>query len=905
MTTNKEKTVGGIKLWGNEFSLVPELKPLCRKIAAEGSVLLKNDGVLPFKKGTKVALFGRNQEGYIKSGTGSGGLVQVEKIPVIWDSFEENGVFQIDEDLVKIYKEWIADNPYDNGHGWATEPWVQKEMPVDISLAKRFSEKNDVALIIIGRTAGESKDNCDTFGSYKLSSEEKDLIKNVSSAFKKTVIALNVGNLIDLSFMDENPISALLYVWQGGEEGANALADILSGKISPSGKLPDTQIYNITEYPALHDFGNEKTLVYKEDIYVGYRYFETFEPENVRYPFGFGITYTDFETECKAVVSDKEITVTATVKNIGNFTSKEVIQVYYGAPCGKLGNPIKQLAGFDKTRDLQPGGSQTLTITFPKTQMASFDDSGVTGNKNCYVMEAGTYKIYAGTDVRSAEEIANFTLSETVVTEKLEEIMPPETPFKRIVAKEEAGKRIKATEDTPLRETDLDERIAHRREKEIPFTGDKGIKLIDVAEGRNTLDEFVAQLSDKDLANIVCGEGMNSPKVTPGTGAAFGGVTDSLLDFGIPVCCVTDGPSGLRLGTGMKSTSLPNGYVFASSFDTALTEEIFRLEGVKLFRYNIDALLGPGMNIHRHPLCGRNFEYFSEDPLLSGKIAAAQSRGMAVSGCSTTIKHFCGNNQELARNDTNDIVSQRALREIYLKGFEIAVKESDVKAIMTSYNSVNGYHSASNYDLTTTVLRGEWGYKGFVMTDWWAKCNCKDEAGNRDNLKALVRSQNDVYMVCESAESKPHNILEGLNEGYIVRSDLQRSAKNLLRYIMTSPTFAKFVDGGCVKPDFGNIEDENMETVCVFEDIKSGDSLSAVFGGDNVYVFELCSNGNSLSQSSVDLRIDDSKTISLSVKGTEGKYITVKRRLKLNEGNHNLSFTFPSIVKIKRFTIKQ
>lgn len=905
MIIDKEKTVGGLKLWENGFSAVQELKPLCRKIAAEGSVLLENDGVLPFKKGTKVALFGRNQEGYIKSGTGSGGLVRVEKVPVIWDSFNENGVFQIDSDLVQIYKNWIADNPYDNGHGWATEPWAQKEMPIDSALAERFAERNDFAVIIIGRTAGESKDNCDTNGSYKLSDEEKELIKNVSSAFQKTVVVLNVGNIIDLSFMDENRISALLYVWQGGQEGANALADILSGKISPSGKLPDTQVYNISDYQSLDDFGDENTLVYKEDIYVGYRYFETFAPQSVRYPFGYGITYTDFEIGCKATVSDDDITVTATVKNIGNFTAKEVVQVYFGAPCGKLGTPLKQLAGFAKTKDLKAGDSEILTITFPKFQMAAFDDSGVTGNKNCYVLEAGTYKIFAGTDIRSAGEVASFNIGETVVTEKLEEIMPPETAFKRITAKEENGKRVAVLEDTPLRETDLDTRIFNRREKEIPFTGDKGIKLLDVADGRNTIDEFVAQLTDQDLANIVCGEGMNSPKVTPGTGAAFGGVTDSLLNLGIPVCCVTDGPSGLRLGNDYLSTSLPNGYVFASSFDTDLTEEIFKLEGVELFRYNIDALLGPGMNIHRHPLCGRNFEYFSEDPLLSGKIAAAQTRGMAVSGCSTTIKHFCGNNQELARHSTNDVVSQRALREIYLKGFEIAVKEGGAKAIMTSYNLVNGYQSASNYDLTTTVLRNEWGYKGFVMTDWWARCNCKGEAGNINNLKALVRAQNDIYMVCESAENKPHNILAGLSEGYIVRSDLQRCAKNLLRYIMTSPTFAKFVDGGCIIPDFGKISDENMETVFVVENLKSGDGFESVYGGDNVYVFELVSNAERLAQSSVDLKIDGKFNISLSVEGTNGTVITVKRKLKINEGSHNLSITFPPAVEIKKLTIKK
>ena len=244
-------------------------------------------------------------------------------------------------------------------------------------------------------------------------------------------------------------------------------------------------------------------------------------------------------------------------------------------------------------------------------------------------------------------------------------------------------------------------------------------------------------MNDNDLAAIVCGEGMNSPKVTIGTGGAFGGVTDSLLDLGIPVCCVTDGPSGIRIGGDLKSTSLPNGYVFASSFDDDLTEQIFELEGIELFAYNIDALLGPGMNIHRHPLCGRNFEYFSEDPLLSGKIAAAQSRGITKSGCTTTIKHFSCNNQEFKRSYCNAVVSERALREIYLKGYEIAVKEGNATAIMTSYNPINGYWSASNYDLTTTVLRDEWGYKGFVMTDWWARCNCKGEEGTKENLKAF------------------------------------------------------------------------------------------------------------------------------------------------------------------------
>ena len=273
--------------------------------------------------------------------------------------------------------------------------------------------------------------------------------------------------------------------------------------------------------------------------------------------------------------------------------------------------------------------------------------------------------------------------------------------------------------------------------------------------------------------------------------------------MGIPVCCVTDGPSGIRIGNDWNSTLLPNGYVFASSFDEELTERIFELESIELYNYNIDAILGPGMNIHRHPLCGRNFEYFSEDPLLSGKIAAAQTRGASAAGCSTTLKHFCCNNQEFGRTDLDVTVSERALREIYLKGFEIAVKEGNATAVMTSYNSVNGYWGASDYDLTTTVLRSEWGFDGFVMSDWWARSNCKAEKGTQENLKAMVRAHNDIYMVCESAENKVHNIEEGLDEGYITVADLQYCAKNLLKYILNSPTFCKFVENGCKNPNRG------------------------------------------------------------------------------------------------------
>ena len=906
MVIDKSTVIQGKKLWETQPGPVKELLPLCRRLAAEGSVLLENNGVLPFNKGTKVAVFGRTQETYIKSGTGSGGLVRVENKPCILKSFRENGIFEIDEELVNTYKEWIEENPYDNGHGWATEPWSQKEMPLSIDYVKTVANRNDVAVVILGRTAGEDRDNSYTEGSYCLSSEEIQMIEKVTAFFEKTVIVLNVGNLIDLSFVDKYNISALLYVWQGGGEGANALADILSGKISPCGKLPDTQTKRADDYPYFDNFGDEKESIYEEDIYVGYRYFETFAKDKVRYPFGFGLTYTRFESEYAVKSENNKIEVTAKVKNVGNFASKEVVQVYFGAPCGNLGTPAKQLIAYKKTKELKPKETQIIEISFDITDMASYDDSGVTGNEFCYVLEAGDYNIYCGTDVRSSECIFTYSVEETIVTKKLEQIMPPEKTFERYNAiLNSVGNRVLTKVSAPIRKFDLDKRVEERRPQEIPFTGDKGIKLIDVADGKNTIKEFIAQMSDNDLAAIVCGEGMNSPKVTVGTGGAFGGVTDSLLNLGIPVCCVTDGPSGIRIGGDLKSTSLPNGYVFASSFDDELAEQIFELEGIELFSYNIDAILGPGMNIHRHPLCGRNFEYFSEDPLLSGKMAAAQSRGIAKSGCTTTIKHFSCNNQEFGRTSCNAVVSERALREIYLKGYEIAVKEGNATAIMTSYNRINNYYSASNYDLTTTVLRKEWGYKGFVMTDWWALCNCKDKEGNKNNTKAMVRAHNDIYMVWGNVEEKPHNLFKGIEEGYITRGDLQYCAENLLNYILKSPTFKKFVLNGCQKPKFDTLDDSKLETVSVLENIVPGKNYELNYNPDKkcVFVFEPQCISDSLAQYPITMSVGGNRCVSLSVSSNDtGKII---RQLKLTGRSYVFNFEFSDNVKIGRFIIKQ
>lgn len=907
MSIDENKTVAGLKLFENPFVSVAELEPVCRKISAEGSVLLKNeDNVLPFKKGEKVAVFGRIQTTYYKSGTGSGGDVKIKKHPSIIESIKKNGSIIIDEELLSIYLKWIEENPFNDGHGWAKEPWCQEEMPLTDDVVKTAAAKNDAALVIIGRTAGEDHDNAEEKGSWYLTDEEERMLSLVSENFGRVAVVLNTGNLIDLSFIEKCSVNSVLYIWQGGMYGADALADVLCGKISPSGKLTDTQPKNLSDCPSYDNFGDDNENIYKEDIYVGYRYFETFAKDKVMYPFGFGLTYTEFDEDYKAEISGTTAKVTAKVKNMGDFAARQVVEVYYGAPCGKLGAPEKQLIGYKKTKTLNPNEEEILEIKVDIKSLASYDDGGVTGNRSSYVLEAGKHIIYAGTDVRTAQKIGEIGIDETVAVEKLEEAMAPTKSFDRLTAKEENGVVVPTYQPTPLKTDDTEKRRFSRRPQTIEFTGDKGIKLLDVYENKNTLDEFVAQMTEDDLIALVCGEGMNSPKVTDGTGGAIGGTTESLRNLGIPVACVTDGPSGLRIQDNWYATSLPNGMAFASSFDDELTESVFDLEGVEMFRYNIDALLGPGINIHRHLLNGRNFEYFSEDPLLTGKIAAAMSRGLAKSDCSTTIKHMCGNNQETRRHFVNSVISERALREIYLRPFEIAVKESECGAIMTSYNPVNNYWSASNYDLTTTILRGEWGYDGLVMTDWWARCGDTPENATTTNLKDMVKAQNDIYMVCMDAASKTNNIREGIKEGYITVGELQRCAKNVLRFVLKSNTFIKVLKNGGKIREFPKVDVADMKVAHVYENIKSGDKFYAKYGGTTpvLFTFEVSCSASELSQNTIRFKLDGSD-IDLVVNGTNGEYVEIKRFFPLEDRQHGFLCTFGEEIDIRRITIKE
>lgn len=756
------------------------------KMVSEGIVMLKNENnALPLDTDKEVAVFGRIQFHYYKSGTGSGGMVNVTKVVNILDGLIDNGV-KVNEKLLDTYRKWDKENPFDLGEGWGGEPWSQKEMPLDEGLVKETAKSCETAIVIIGRTAGEEQDNRLEAGSYLLSDDEIEMLTVVRENFKKVVLLLNVGNIIDMTDINRIAPDSVLYVWQGGMTGGKGTADVLTGKVSPSGKLPDTIAYKTSDYPSDANFGREKNRdIYAEDIYVGYRYFETFAKEKVLYPFGFGLSYTAFEIKTeKAEITEGAVKLSVSVKNIGSYKGKEVIEVYCEAPQGRLGKAARVLCGFEKTSELAPQEEQAVEIAVDIAKLASYDDSGVTGNKSCYVLEAGEYKFYVGSDVRSAEYACIFEQGEDLVTERLTQALAPVESFERIKPVCEGGAFSIGREAVPVSEVDESARRLEKLPKEIAYTGDKGIKLWDVKNGKNTMDEFIAQLSDYDLSCIIRGEGMGSPRVTAGTASAFGGVSENLNGFGIPAGCCSDGPSGMRLDCGTKAFSLPNGTMIASSFNKELTSELFTFMGLEMAANKVDCLLGPGMNIHRHPLNGRNFEYFSEDPFLTGKMAAAELKGMAGAGVTGTIKHFCANNRETNRHFIDSVVSERALREIYLKGFEIAVKEGGASSVMTTYGRVNGLWTAGNFDLNTVILREEWGFKGFTMTDWWANINVRGKEPDKTDLAAMARAQNDVYMVCPDGEKNDDNTLAALENGGIEKCELQRNAANICGFLL-------------------------------------------------------------------------------------------------------------------------
>ena len=877
-----------------------------KEAAAEGIVLLKNEGgMLPLRQEDKISVFGRPQIEYYRSGTGSGGAVNVEYATNILDGFE-NSNLNIDETLVEKYKKWLKDHPFDNGGGgWACEPWFQKDMPIDEAFAKEQAAKTNKALYIIGRTAGE--DNAIWQGSYILTDEEKENLRNITKAFDNVCIVLNVSNIIDLSWINDEEyngsIKSVIIVWQGGMEGGTAVVDVLSGAETPSGKLADTIAYSIEDYPSTKNFGNEFKNLYEEDIYIGYRYFETFAPDKVQFEFGYGLSYTTFDIETQTVKEKTDsIELNVKVTNTGDkFAGKEVVQVYYEAPQGELGKPARELIAFAKTKKLAPGESQELTLEFKISDMASYDDSGVTGHKSCYVLEAGEYNIYVGNSVKNLTKINTYNEEELVVVEELQEAMAPTEAINIMKpGKKNADGTYEVTYVPVSTQTvDMAKRISDNLPMDMPITGDMGITLQDVRDGKATLEKFVAQLSIEEMAIIIRGEGMSNPRVTRGTASAFGGMSDSLFNYGIPAACCADGPSGLRMEG--KATQLPIGTALSATWNTELVRELYTMEGQELYRNQVDTLLGPGVNIRRNPLNGRNFEYFSEDPFLSGKMSVASTGGIKDGGAWGTIKHFALNGQESHRFKIDAVCSERAIREIYLKSFEMAVKEKTVMSIMTSYNPINGHWAASNYDLCTTILRKEWGYKGFVMTDWWAKMNDVVTGGKESNqdTRDMVRAQNDAYMVVNNngaeINSNGDNTEAAIIEGRLTVGELQRASMNILRFILVAPVIERELIDTNVAEYFESASDAKYEVQKLANDAKikfeGTDNATVEIDEDAEYtiIVHISSPLPNLSQCTVNVHANDKVMVVIQTSGTDGKWITQKLcKVKLDKGFYNL-----------------
>ncbi|MBR2320835.1 MAG: glycoside hydrolase family 3 protein [Clostridia bacterium] len=847
----------------------------CRALIPEGITLLEHDGALPFHDGEKVALFGRGQYEYLKSGSGSGGSVPCAYVTNIIDELKTR-VF-VDELVDESVRAHITENPCNQGNGWYVPPY-QKSSILEEGFVREAAERNEKAVYVLNRAYGEEFDSKPEKGYWYLTDEEEQNIQVLSKSFKHLIVLINSGNLMDMSWVKKYGVGTVAYVWQGGQEGGVGTVDALMGDVPPSGRLADTIAKNIEDYPCADCFGDGVENIHKEDIYVGYRYFETFAKDKVLYPFGYGLNYTEFEQT--VVLSEKvgdKIKLSVRVKNVGEYRGKDVVQVYVSAPQGKLGKPARALIAFQKTAMLVPNEAQMIDLTIDIDSLASYDDSGKSGFAYAWVLEEGEYGIYVGENVRAAKLVFSFDEGRTRVVKQCVQALAPTKKFERMMAN---GDTV-AWEQVPTANYDVRQRIKEKLPKALVITGDKGITLQDVAAGKNTLDEFVAQFDEKALMELVRGEGMSSPKAPlPGTASCIGGTTPAWQEKGVPVVTTCDGPCGIRLGKEFTATCLPTGSFLAATWLPDLMDDVFDEFADEAKAYDLDIILGCGMNIHRTPMCGRNFEYFSEDPYLAGKLAEKESERFTKKDIYCTLKHFAVNSQEHMRYFESEVLSERALREIFLKPFEIAVKSGYVQAIMTSYNRVNGISTGGNYDLTTTILRDDWGYDGFVMTDWWTRIDSSiDGSFEKNNLVDMVKAQNDVYMVVPDAEGFADDMKMAYESGYLTLGELQRCAKNILQVIMKSYSFKIGR-----KTKLYNLEAANE---LVFEGNlkKFGDGLEVFVPESAWYCAELqyTLNVGELEQKTLKIYVNDPVPHSVICHGTKGQVEKIRCRLYFTE----------------------
>ena len=771
-----------------DYPQIEGMRETCFRTAADSFVLLRNEKeTLPFSPDRKIAVFGRCAYDTFFVGYGSGGDVNPHYTVSIMDGIRSRSDLKTDAELDRIYRQWIKKNPANDGY-WGHWPMSREEMHVSEATAAAASERADCALIVFGRAAGEDRENTLTKGSFFLTEEEENILDVVSLHFEKIAVILNIGGIMDLSGITQRNIPCIGICWQGGMETGNAVAAILSGAESPSGKLTDTIAAAYADYPSSDNFGGKKKNHYEEDIYVGYRYFETFAPECVLFPFGFGLTYSAFRSSDLSVERSADRTkLCVTVTNVGKTSARETVQIYFSRTGSLLSAPSKALCGFRKTNNLAPGESETLTIEIADERLSSYDDAGATDYRYAYLLPKGEYVFHVGFNCRDTTAAGGFTLEADRLIRQVRSHAAPqkEERLMRLVPVCTGDHIYRSYEPAPVREYDLRQRILDALPPEIPQETYNGETWEDVRSGKLTEESFLAKLSDVELEAISRGDYvMNSPLGPKGNAGTFGGVLESLREKGIPAVTTTDGPSGIRLAA--RSALLPCGTALACTFEPELTENLYKLLGLEMADRGSDVLLAPGMNIHRDPLGGRNFEYFSEDPLVSGLFGAAVVKGLRDSGVNACPKHFACNNQETNRIHNDSVVSERALREIYLKGFEICVKEAAPDVIMTSYNKINGVWGHYHYELVTDVLRGEWGYDGVVITDWWMRKSASPEFPGLRDQAYRVRAGVDVLMPGGERTGKREpdgTLLETLGQpDGITRGELQQTAKHVLRF---------------------------------------------------------------------------------------------------------------------------
>ena len=828
---------------------------LSKEAAEEGMVLLENENqALPLAQGSKAALFGTGSYGTIKGGTGSGDVYNRYTISV-YDAL--TSTYNISNmawwgEYLKTFEEkkaQAAEEKKDNDYVKYTQGrfgGADSFLAIDQALTQSDMDKAKaggvtIAFYTVSRVSGEGADRTIGKGDYELSEVEYNNIKLIAKNFDKCVVLLNVGGVVDTKFFSEiEGVDGLVLMSQAGMEGGNALADILTGKTTPSGKLTDTWAKNYSDYPAATTIGDNdgdnKQEDYKEGIYVGYRYFDTFNITPA-YEFGYGKSYTSFDVEPLTVAADENnVSVTVNVTNTGDtYSGKEVVEVYFSAPDGSIEKPYQELAGFAKTDNLAPGESQKLTVTYKTTEMSSYDEA-----KAAYVMEDGDYIVRVGDSSRNTKVAGVLTLDKDVVTEQLSNQLTLDknwkdlsktgkTPYsyKDEAAQIKAAARIalpSAKIKTENNASKIDEKKVttyltadaakdyKAAENEVVETVDAvpaNTKLIDVYDGKVSMESFVASLDDTQLANLANGiSGASTSGDTWGadansvTGAA--GETSQLYfnSLGIPNTVEADGPAGIRVtaettdkdGNAVYNycTAFPIGTLLAQTWNTDLVNRVGKAIGEEMVEIGVTLWLAPGMNIHRDPLCGRNFEYYSEDPALTGYVGSAITAGVQSNkGVGVTIKHYITNNQETNRSAVNTSVSERTLREIYLKGFEMVVKSAQPMAIMSSYNKVNGTYACENFDLLTSVPRGEWGFDGMVMTDWGA--------GNRAGVDTMMHAGNDLVMpgrtqdrMIAALQGNPVGTTADPNlDKALVRGDIQKCVSRVLTMIMRSSQFGK------------------------------------------------------------------------------------------------------------------